>query len=272
MNGSGERPDQELEALVRAVQRSAKYRTVAPELVRHIGARELAHRHSLREAIKATKNKLHQVAAAYMTARPRYEEWLARLREAASDQAALRAAARQIMAAHASTRERLPILDEFYRETLQEIGPVRSVIDVACGLNPLAIPWMPLASVARYAAFDMYTDLAWFLGQAIPLLGAQGTAYAVDVLQHDFAEPADLALLMKAIPCLEQIDEEGTERLLDRLPARHLLITFPVHSLGGHPRGMIQHYSQRFEHIAAQRGWDLRRWTFATELAYLVTR
>ena len=50
------------------------------------------------------------------------------------------------MRGHASTQERLPILEEFFQTTLASIAPVESVLDLACGLNPLALPWMPLTA------------------------------------------------------------------------------------------------------------------------------
>jgi len=64
-----------LDELVRAVFKSAKYRRVCEDLVRHVGERELAIRRNTREAIKATKSKLHQVGAAYYSQKSAYEEW-----------------------------------------------------------------------------------------------------------------------------------------------------------------------------------------------------
>ena len=66
----------DLDQLVEKVLESAKYRAVGDAIVRHIGARELAARRNMREAIKATKNKLHQIGGAYLETRPPYEMWL----------------------------------------------------------------------------------------------------------------------------------------------------------------------------------------------------
>ena len=111
-------------------------------MIRHVGSRELARRRRLKEAIKATKNKLHQVGAAYFVRRANHERWLKELRQAASSKGRrnLREDCARIMAYHASTRERLPILERFYTTVLRDVSPVRSALDVACGFNPLAIP------------------------------------------------------------------------------------------------------------------------------------
>ena len=128
------------------VLKSSKYREIEPGLVRRVAEREAGNRRtSMRDAEKATRRKLHQVTAAYLPGEMRYERWLAELRVAAADPEALRAACLRIMAHHASTQERLRLFPGFYHEILQGIAPPGTVLDIACGLNPLAIPFMPLA-------------------------------------------------------------------------------------------------------------------------------
>lgn len=263
-----------LEALAAAVLTSPKYRRLAPDLVRRVGARELEKRTSPRDALEATRRKLHQVSGAYFAPRMPYRDWLARLREAraAHDPEATRRACAEIMGHHASTRERLPILDRFHRETLEAVDPVRSVLDVACGLHPLAIPWMPLAPGAVYHAWEVYADQVAFLNEAFPLLGVAGRAELRDALSEAPAPAVDLAFLLKALPCLEQIDPAASRRLLDTLPARHLLVSFPARSLGGRVKGMVARYDAHFAEISAGKPWRVRRFEFPGELAFLVTR
>ncbi len=157
----------DLDAVVAAVLSSSKYRTVAPEFVsagRGGGTRQAP------EAERRDQGDQEPAASGG----GRVPERAAGLRRvagsaaaAASDADERREVCRALMQTHASSRERLPILDEFYRETLAEIAPVRSVLDVACGLNPLAIPFMPLAEGATYTACDIYTDLADFLQSSV---------------------------------------------------------------------------------------------------------
>lgn len=273
-----DRAESPLDQLVATVLSSPKYRSVCADFVRSIGARELARRRSLKEAIKATKNKLHQVGGAYLDRRMEYTAWLQELRAARADPAALRAACVRIMAHHASTRERLSILDRFYTTALAGIAPVRSILDVACGLNPLAIPWMPLAEDVVYRACDIYQDMVDFLNEFLALISVRGHVSACDVIQRGLAATSDLAqrvqvaFVLKAIPCLEQVDQSAGLRLLDALNAEHVLVSFPRYSLGGHDVGMTSAYAARFERLAASRGWPIQRFDFATELAYLVTK
>lgn len=266
--------DGQLDILVAGVLASAKYRAILPDLVRAIARRELAAGASPKEADKAVRSKLHQVAASYLSGRMRYDAWLVEMTSAREEGAdALRRACREVMARHASTRERLPILNTFFATTLVGIEPIRSVLDVACGLNPLAIPWMPLAPVAHYVACDIYRDLMAFLGPLMRLLGVTGSAQWRDVVHNPpDDEEVDLALLLKAIPCLEQLDKEAGRRLLERLSARHILVSFPVASLGGRGKGMVEHYDAHMRALLLERPWRAERYLFETELAYLVSK
>jgi 16S rRNA (guanine(1405)-N(7))-methyltransferase len=261
-----------LDQLVGAVLTSAKYRALSEDVIRRIGARELAAEASVKKAVKATKNKLHQIGGVYFDARPDYSANLALLRESAGDTGRLRDACRAIMSQHASTRERLPILDRFYAETLAGLGPLQSVIDLACGLNPLAIPWMPLTEGARYHAVDIYTDLIAFIGEAMNLIRTDGTAEVCDITGSLPPHKADLALLLKAIPCLEQIDKAAGLRLLEEINAGYILVSFPARSLGGYDKGMIENYEAHFLEMIKEKPWAVRRFEFETELAFLVIK
>ena len=264
-------PPDLLEELVRAVRGSAKYRHVAPAVIARLGARELDTRDSPREAIKATKNKLHQVGGAYLSPRMHYSAWLAELR-AAVDARALQAACQRIMAHHASSAERLPILVPFYAAIFSAVGPVASVLDLACGLNPLAIPWMGLAPATRYIACDMYADLMAFLQVALPLLGVRAETQLCDLAQPEGLPAADVALIMKTIPCLEQSHKAAGERLLAAAPAPVLVVTFPTQSLGKRDKGMEASYERHLHELCDRQPWQVETLRFEGELAFIVKR
>ncbi len=262
-----------LERLVQAVRASPRYRSVSPEVVRTVGARELAKGRKLPEAIKATKSKLHQIGGAYLGSR-QYAEWLDALREASQGggEQALKDACRRVMGYHSSTRERLPILEQFYARALADLPPARVVLDLACGLNPLALPWMLLAADVEYYAYDLYEDMADFLNGFLALAHIRGRAEARDVLSRCPSRHADLALLLKAIPCLEQLEASAGARLLEMVNADYLLVSFPAQSLGGKKKGMIQHYEAHFRQLAAGKPWNIKRLEFPTEVAFLISK
>jgi 16S rRNA (guanine(1405)-N(7))-methyltransferase len=265
---------EQIDDLVRSVLASRKYRNVCEEIVRHIGARELAVRRNVRDAVKATKSKLHQVGGAYMETNIDYARALDELRRAAEsgNREEFRPVCRRLMNLHASTKERVGILEEFYSTTLAGIGPIQVVLDLACGLNPLAVPWMPVRDNVVYYAYDIYVDMVSFIGEFMTIAGIAGRAEARDVTQSPPTQKADLALVLKTLPCLEQLDSAAGARLLETVNAQHLLVSFPVHSLGGRNKGMTQNYETRFRELVRGKPWPVQRFEFATELAFLVTK
>ena len=266
--------EEQLDEIVARVRESAKYQAISADLIRGVARRELAARRNAKEAIKATKNKLHQVAGAFLDARPPYAAWLAQLAAAQQEGPdALRRACFDLMQHHASTRERLPILAPFYERIFAQLPPIHSVLDVACGLNPLARAWMPLAPAAQYYACDLYADMVDFLNSFFALAGVGGGAGVCDLISGPPAQPADLALVLKALPPLDQLAKEGGRTVLRALNARWLLVSFPAQSLGGREKHMSAHYAERFGALAAAEGWPIvERVDFAGELAFLVEK
>ena len=264
----------ELKALVEEVHNSSKYKNIDLGLVKRIGMDELNKGRKYKEAVKATKNKLHQVGGAYLPKQRDPQQnalFLSLLEGSIHNPDTLKQTCRRIMEAHSSTRERLPILEQFYKQTLAGLPPINSVVDVACGLNPFAIPWMPLAVNAEYNAYDIYHDMIEFVRQGLKkAFRVRGAAKTQDVINHPPRKKVDLALVLKTIPCLEQVDKQAGAKLLDGLQAQYLLVSYPVKSLGGKDKGMLNNYQAHFARLLDGRGWDFQEFIFENELAYLV--
>ena len=262
-------PADPIDEVTAAVLATAKYATVCPDTVHALATVELRTTPSTREAIKRVKRKLHQIGGAYQAGRMPYARWLAELRTA-PDRAALLAVAQRVMAAHASSRERLPNLDEFYEHVLAPLGPIERMLDLACGLNPLAIPWMGLAPTTRYDCIDIYSDQMAFLQEWLHLIGQPGLATCQDALLTPPSGAYDVILLLKTVPCLQQIDAPATERLLGALQARQLVVSFPAYSLGGRSVGMVTNYSRGFEALLTRLGLSGRSQLIGDELVYII--
>lgn len=260
----------QIDKLAQAVLDSAKYHTINPELVRRVAADELAKGRKFKDAVKAIKNKLHQVGGAYLGAAIDYPAWLESLRAAAPD--ARLGVCQQIMALHASTKERLPILETFYQTIFAKLPRFSSLLDVACGLNPLALPWMRLPSDTTYYACDIYADMVDFIGSTLDIFGQPGEAFERDVVGAPPAQKVDVALILKAIPCLEQIDKGAGERLLESIQADHLVVSYPVHSLGGRGKSMRENYESSFIELVAGKNWGIEKLVFETELVFLISK
>lgn len=264
--------DDDVAQIVSAILASPKYRNISREFIAAVARQELRKRRNSKEAVKAVKNKLHQVAGVYFGNNAGYGLWLDELRglQAAGNQEDFRLACRRMMAHHASTRERLPILEQFYSTIFANLPEVRTVLDIACGFNPLCIPWMDQASDTQYYAYDIYYDLADFLTEFFRLVDVQGIAETRDVISDPPTQTADVAFLLKSIPCLEQTGKSAGIELMRAIDAPHLVVSFPAHSLSGRSKGMVANYEMRFRELIQGERWSIKRLEFATELVFIV--
>ncbi len=266
--------DPHLQEVVSAVLSKPKYSSILPDLVIQIAERELAKGRKPREAVKEVSARLHQVGAAYFKLAPHYEQWKAELENLPVDPAdeGVRAFSLKVMQVHSSTAERLPILEDFFRETLASLAPLESLADLTCGLNPLALPWMPLARSARYGGCDIFSDLIDFNNTFLKHCGLQAGLTSADVFSYEIRQPVQLALLLKSLPCLEQLEKGRAQALLESIPAAFILASYPIRSLGGKSKGMRQTYAAQFVALTAGKKWKVTRFNFPSELAYLVEK
>lgn len=77
-------------------------------------------------------------------------------------------------------------------------------------------------------------------------------------------------MLLKVAPCLEQQEPGSTLRFLTDLPARWIVVSFPSRSLGGHARGMVEHYGQWMAQWAEALQRPVRELAMPRETYYLL--
>lgn len=259
----------ELEDVVAAVATSKKYHSICTDTIRRIAERELASHGNAKAAAKATKRRLHQVYGAFEQDFD-YEAAYQRLQNAfrLDSEDEIEASCREILSLHSSTRERLPILDRFYSAIFEITGQPATVLDLGCGLSPLALPWM--GPIARYIALDIDTDRVHFLNQYLSLAGFEPLARCQDVLARPPDDTADVTLLLKMSPTLERQESGATLRLVEQLDSPFVVVSYAVKSLGGRDKGMLQQYQRQFLELAGDRRWSVEELVFETELVLVV--
>jgi len=69
------------------------------------------------------------------------------------------------------------------------------------------------------------------------------------------------------------LDQDAGRKLLAAIPAQHLLVSFPAHSLGGREKGMVAHYEAHFRDLLRALPWRVEeRLLFPGELVFLLSR
>lgn len=263
-----------VQELTVSVQAAPKYATISPGLVERIIQREMLVTKNEKELIHRTRSKLHQVASAYQEKKIPYEKWYARLDKLPTDlqDAEVQAFCLESMKWHASTRERIPFLADFYQAIFQKLGKVTSILDLACGLNPLALPWMPQARAIHYFGCDIFTDQADFLNAFLHHFGITGQIDIVDLTAEIPTRITDVVFLLKTLPCLEQVEKSIGRRLLDDIKSNKVVVSFPSASLGGRKKGMAQNYETHFMELISRRDWKAEKLSFDSELVFILSR
>jgi 16S rRNA (guanine(1405)-N(7))-methyltransferase len=233
--------------IVERVLRSSRYRDVDRSLLARFAAEELPRARNTDDAVKRVKRRLHQAVGAFRGVGGPFR--LAGSTGALVDPA-LRSACADAMGSHASTRERVPHLDAFYAGIWAVTGIPHRVMDLGCGLNPLALPWMGLGD-ATYLASDVDGRPLETVRQFLELVGQPHRVDARDLVSGPPADAADVVLLLKLVTTLDRQDPGAATRLLDELRVRHAVISFPKRSLGGRAKGLERTYRQRFDRLVA---------------------
>ena len=261
------------EQFIAKVQESAKCAQLDAGLVSQIAREELRNQKDWRSALKTTRTRLHRLTGAFLTPKIDYAQWIENFKSLSRENAEqFKKASASMMKLHFSTKERLPFLDSFFVTCLQSLGPLTSVLDLACGFNPLAIPWMPLAANSVYYACDVVDPLIVFLGEFFSFTGQTGSAFTCNLLRTIPQQHVQVAFMLKLLPILDQVDPDASGNLLEQVNADHLLISYPSKSLGGRQKGMKLTYAQHFERITAGKGFQIRSFEFSNEIAYLLSR
>ena len=234
--------------IVERVRRSPRYRSVDAALVARLAAEELPKARNADDAVKRVKRRLHQAVGAFR----RESRAAATAAWPLDDPVALRAACRATMRGHASTRERLPHLGGFYRGIWEITGVPRRLLDLGCGLNPLALPWMHLDD-ATYTAFDVDAGTLEVVRDFLTAVGQPHVVELRDLVDDTAVPEADVALMLKLVTTLDRQDRGAAGRVLEGLPARHAVVSFAARSLGGRG-GRERTYRDRFDRLVAESG------------------
>jgi 16S rRNA (guanine(1405)-N(7))-methyltransferase len=240
--------------VVERVLRSRRYRDVDRSTLTRLAAEELPRSRTADDAVKRVKRRLHQAVGAYRGGRR--ADPLSEIHAAWSGDLTdprFRSACAAALRAHASTAERVAHLDRFYADIWARTGIPSRVLELGCGLGPLALPWMGIGE-AHYLATDIDRASLAVVDAFLALVDQQHETRVVDAVSTVPTDVADVALLLKLVTTLDRQDGDAAARLLRGLRVRHAVVSFPARSLGGRGRGMERTYRGRLEQLVAEVG------------------
>jgi 16S rRNA (guanine(1405)-N(7))-methyltransferase len=133
------------------------------------------------------------------------------------------------------------------------------------------LSWMGLEQTATYHACDIDQRLMAAVNLFLKKLGRPETAQCQDILTGLPTITADVVLLLKSLPCLEQQERGAGITLLRAITARHIIVSFPLESLGGRHKGMRATYDRKMMEIIAGVQFPVHRLELGREVFYVLT-
>ncbi len=224
--------------LIQDVQSSRKYRDLdLPDaFLRDLIENEFLHTTNKRIIKDNFRKKLHEVIAPYLEDIDYYQETKylsAEYQQNSLNNDQIKNWARTIMHKHASTRERLANLEGFYQTIWSNIGYPSSIIDLACALDPLSLPWFNNPFLNSFYGIDIHKPRLDFLETYFQLFFP--FAKTITRLYCGTCQiKADCAFLFKEAHRMEKRKSGSTSQLIQNLDVQHIIISLPAQDLSGH--------------------------------------
>lgn len=264
-----------LNSLIQAVEASRKYRDlhIPHTTLRDILAYESQHSNSRKELEANFRKSLHNVMAPYLEEinYPAETAALHELHFQNPSQQTLKAWCLERMRLHASSRERLPHLEAFYQKIFTRIGTPKSILDLACALDPLSLPWMNLPPTTSFVAYDIHHPRLDFLQTFFELFYPQAQAIHQDILTDIPQQKADCAFFFKEAHRIEKRRPGSNRQLFAGLNVKWLVVSLPSRDLAGHHSLETYHTSLIQKSIEGQ-PWQLTTDILGDELLFFIKK
>jgi len=264
----------ELSELVNKIADSRKYRRtgIPRQTIEDVLKQELLRFPKEAEALRSARAILHNIMAPYL-GDPDYEAERKRLAaiNAGEDHSAIKSYCMEILSWHDSTLERIPYLNDFYQAILEVSPQPRVVLDLACGLNPIALPFMGLPHDVDYYAYDIHQPRIGLINDFFTSQAIKPLAEVRDVLLNPPQISAGAAFLFKEAHRMEKRRKGCSRELVKAINARVTFISLPNRSLGGQ-RDLHQRMDALFQQISSGLGGETGSREFPGETLYWIRK
>lgn len=285
-----------LDFLVMLVKASKKFRHVSNDLVEKAILKEIRKRPSFHSILqrsslkgfernKTAKTLIRRVRSSLFPytsmhyarkADKRYEYFDALKKN--TDQEHAEEINRSILRCHTSSRERLQHYEGLYLDIFSITGQPKSILDIACGLNPFSLPFMGLADF-DYIVSDADPPTCELLKDYFILTqsrGVKGKVLCLNILNDDDLETirklpiVDVCFLFKILDLLDKRGHKRSEMLLTAVNARYVIVSFATATISG--KMMRKPRRAWFERMLQRLDYSYTLLTRKNEIFYVITK
>ncbi len=169
-----------------------------------------------------------------------------------------------ILNQHASTRERSIDYEEI-KSIIKNLN-LKSILDLGCGLNPLAIA----SPETKYYAYDIKEEDLNIVREFFKKEGIKGEVHNKDIRLTENFPKVDLCIIFKVLDILGDNRNETTRRLLTTIQSNFFLISFATRTLSGKP--MNSPYRRWFEKILNELKYPYEVKRMKQEVVYIISK
>jgi len=252
------------------IAQSRKYAGVDRAVIERLSTDAAAKFTREKDAVKAVKKDLHLIHGAFIRESSHAKaEALLEAYPKDGDILCDRHFAVQLMALHASTKERLSEAEEIYESISRYITPEDCIADIGCGFNPFALPFFTCPP-RGYLAYDIDSAAVKALNAFFVKTGRPYTASMCDAAARTPRERCGALFMFKLFPLLERQKKGRAFELISEMASKLSIVSFPLKSASGKEKGMEAHYSALFESGLPPGFEIIDRTAFSNEMFYVV--
>jgi 16S rRNA (guanine(1405)-N(7))-methyltransferase len=165
---------------------------------------------------------------------------------------------------HSSTKERY----DDYKDLIKKLRDwnVKKILDLGCGLNPLALA----KHFENYYAADIKENEINIINNYFKENNIKGFAkvYDINKIENGIFPKADICLLFKVLDIISNKKKEITRKIIESVNCRLALVSFPTKTLSGKRMGVVKR--KWFEDLIKEMGLYNETFSIENEIFYIV--
>lgn len=181
----------------------------------------------------------------------------------------------ELLNLHKSTNERLHHYKQLYDKIFSKIDGKATILDIACGLNPVANIFIR-DKIKKYYASDISSEDCKFLKEYFSKTNVDSEVFALDLVETESFKKlstikCDVCFIFKTLDGLERVERDITEKLFKSLETKIIAVTFPTLSLSG-VREIKEYRRVWLEKLLEKLQWKYEKIMIENELLYLIEK
>jgi len=175
---------------------------------------------------------------------------------------------KDLLNSHSSTHERINYYPEL-KSVIESINP-KSILDLGCGLNPIALA----TKKVEYFASDIKEDELHIIDKHFKKNKIRGSTFVLDLRNINMELPVtDLCLIFKVLDILDVSSKKRNilaEKIIKKIRSKKILVSFATVKISGKKMNQPDRYW--FEAILISQNLEFKKFSSDSEIFYFITK